>query len=204
MSRVPNHPPVQLHRHAQGRADALADLYLGEPIPARLGVDVADGRRQPLAERHRTRSLGQALLAVLQGLGGLVRSGRGLGPGGATIQMTTRRTGTTRITVRPLSPGSNPWPAANRLVSGPGGYTAQAASGREPPRSGPSRWACWPIPRGPASLARGCLHPEHPGSDDQSSRGDLRTVVFGIPVASHSSTGARLACSRCSDQRPRR
>jgi hypothetical protein len=92
--------------------------------------------------------------------------------------MTTRRTGTTRITVRPLSPGSNRWPAANRLVSGPGGYTAHAASGREPPRSGPPRWAGWPNPRWPASLARGCLYPEHPGSDDQSSRGDLRNCCL--------------------------
>ena len=91
-----------------------------------------------------------------------VRSGQGLGPGGATVQVATRRTGTTRITritVRPLSPGSNPWPAADRLVSGPAGYPAHAASGREPPRSGPSRRAGWPKPCLPASLARGCLHP---------------------------------------------
>jgi len=66
-----DHPTVQLHRHTQGRADPLADQDLGELLPVRLQLDVADGGRQALAERHRTRSLGQALLAVLQALGGL-------------------------------------------------------------------------------------------------------------------------------------
>jgi hypothetical protein len=38
-------------------------------LPVRLQLDVPDGGRQPLAERHRTRPLGQALLPVLDRLG---------------------------------------------------------------------------------------------------------------------------------------
>jgi len=38
-------------------------------LPVRLQLDVRDGSRQPLAERHRTRPLGQALLPVLDRLG---------------------------------------------------------------------------------------------------------------------------------------
>jgi hypothetical protein len=56
-------------RHTQGRADPLAHQDLGELLPVRLQLDVPDGGRQPLAERHRTRPLGQALLPVLDRLG---------------------------------------------------------------------------------------------------------------------------------------
>ena len=40
-------------RHTQGRADPLAHQDLGELLPVRLQLDVPDGGRQPLAERHR-------------------------------------------------------------------------------------------------------------------------------------------------------
>jgi hypothetical protein len=56
-------------RHTQGRADPLAHQDLGELLPVRLQLDVPDGGRQPLAERHRTRPLGQPLLPVLDRLG---------------------------------------------------------------------------------------------------------------------------------------
>jgi hypothetical protein len=39
--------------HTQGRADPLAHQDLGELLPVRLQLDVPDGGRQPLAERHR-------------------------------------------------------------------------------------------------------------------------------------------------------
>ena len=67
-----DHPPVQLHGHAQGRVHALAEQDLGELLPVGIGVDVGDGRWEPLAEGHRTGALGQAFLAVLNGLSGLV------------------------------------------------------------------------------------------------------------------------------------
>jgi hypothetical protein len=44
--------------------------------------------------------------------------------------MATTRLRTSRITVRPTSPGSNRSPA-RQIVSGPGGYPAHAASGRD-------------------------------------------------------------------------
>jgi hypothetical protein len=69
---VPITPPVQLYRHTQGRADSFAEQDLGELGPVGFDADIADGGREPLAERHRTRPLGQAFLVVLQGLGGLV------------------------------------------------------------------------------------------------------------------------------------
>src|SRR5215216_1018171 len=72
MSRVPIPPAVQLDRDAQGRADALAEQDPAELGPLRLGAEVPDGRRQALAEGYRTRALGEPLLAVLDGLGGLV------------------------------------------------------------------------------------------------------------------------------------
>src|SRR5829696_5778280 len=112
----------------------------------------------------------------------------------------TRRIPTTRITVRRSSPSSNRLPTADRLLSGPAGYTAHAASGREPPRSGPSRRAGWPKPRWPASLARGCLHPEHSGKRRPSSGGDLQAAL-GIRAGCSASNwitpdGSRLAMNR--------
>ena len=72
MSR-PDHPAVQLHRDAQGRADPLADQHLGELGPVGLDADVTDQGRESLAERDRARPLGQPFLPVLDRLGGLVR-----------------------------------------------------------------------------------------------------------------------------------
>jgi hypothetical protein len=57
--------------------------------------------------------------------------------------------------------------------------------------------ACIPRPRLPPPRA-----PR--GATTNRLMATFGTAVFGIPVASHSSTGARLACSRCSGQRPRR
>ena len=95
----------------------------------------------------------------------------------------------------------------DRLLSGPGGYPAHAASGREPPRSGPSRRAGWPKPRWPASLARGCLHPEHSGKrrpilwwrgsellSSESSRFALVQHVPAWPVVAVRSAASSLEC----------
>ena len=62
----------------------------------------------------------------------------------------------------------------------------------EPPRSGPSRWAGWPNPRWPASLARGCPTPSTQGSDDQSSGGEVLNCWLRNRVASHSSSMCQL------------
>jgi hypothetical protein len=70
-------PPSSSTGTLTRREHRFADQDLREFLPAGFGVDVADRRREPLAERHRTRALGQPLLLILEGLGGLVR---GAGP----------------------------------------------------------------------------------------------------------------------------
>jgi hypothetical protein len=54
------------------------------------------------------------------------------------------------------------WCQPGGLGSGPEAIPEGGSLGQGPLRSGPSWRAGRPKPRLPASLARGCLHPEHP------------------------------------------
>ena len=205
MSRVPITPPSSSTGTLRAAQTPSPTSTWANSCPVGFDADVTDRGREPLAERHRTRPLGEAFLPVLDRLGGLVR---GAGPAQLPLGVDQHEPGR-------VGPRTAAWPRRRPAAgSGPGPVLGPGCRGRRcswPDRWGRSAWRCLPFWYGLTGYCRvldattGHASPARPAPAGQrrpASRSH-RDALVGSTVWAATASSSPVRVSRSTSSRRR-